>query len=80
MNILKGSKITIEKIKPKFILFENNFHSLITGASIYQIKKILKNYKLYRLLPNDKIEIKSGVEIDSSINLFSNYLAILIEK
>ena len=75
-NILNGSLLTIQNINPKFILFENNFHSLLTGSSILKYKNILTNYKLYRLLPNSMIEIKSGIEIDASINVLSNYLAI----
>ncbi len=77
LNILEGGIQTLIKLKPKLLLFENNYHSLITGSSIYRIKKLLNNYKIYRLLPNSMIEIKTGIEIDSSINLFSNYLAIL---
>ena len=75
-NILSGSLFTIQNINPKFILFENNFHSLLTGSSVLKYKNILTNYRLYRLLPNSMIEIKSGIEIDSSINVLSNYLAI----
>ncbi len=76
LNILSGSLFTLKNIEPKFILFENNYHSLLTGNSILKFKNILPNYKLYRLLPNAMIEIKSGIEIDSSINVLANYLAI----
>ena len=78
-NVILGSFKTINKFKPKFIQFEMNSHNLFEGHTLYKFKKLLNNYKIYRLLP-----FRSGLlsvnEAFAENNIFHLSIYILIRK
>ena len=50
-EVLKGSKVFIDKFKPKYIQIEYNWHHLIKNVNLYQFSKLLPNYDVYRIMP-----------------------------
>ena len=50
-EVLKGARKTINKLNPKFIQFEMNWHFLFSGNNLFKISKEFNNYNFYRLLP-----------------------------
>ena len=51
LKVLKGGLNFIKKYKPEFIQIEMNYHYLFDGENLYQFKKILNNYEVYKILP-----------------------------
>tara|TARA_B100000073_G_scaffold344170_1_gene350430 strand:- start:687 stop:1478 length:792 start_codon:yes stop_codon:yes gene_type:complete len=53
-EVLVGAKKTIEKIKPKYIQIEYNWHHLFKNVNLYFFSQFLKNYNVYKILPFSK--------------------------
>lgn len=52
MNVIVGGLNLINRIKPKFIQIEFNWHQLLNNQSIYNFSQILKDYKIAQILPH----------------------------
>jgi FkbM family methyltransferase len=50
-NVILGAKNSINRFKPNFIQIEMNYHNLFNGENLYQFHKLLKDYKIYKILP-----------------------------
>jgi len=77
LDVLKGSKYMIDNDKVKFIQFE--FTQLNTTTRLYfkDFWELLANkYKIYRLLPNDLLEIKNYSPTGNEIFGYQNFVAI----
>ncbi len=77
MNVLKGSRNFISKIKPKFIQIEFNWHQLFTNNSLIDFSRELKNYEAFRIIPYGYPLIKVNPERpENNIYHLSNYVFI----
>ena len=50
-EVLKGAQKTINKLKPKYIQLEYNWHHLFKNVNLYYFSKNLKDYNTYKILP-----------------------------
>ena len=53
-EVLKGAQKTIDKLKPKYIQLEYNWHHLFKNVNLYHFSKSLKFYDTYKILPFSK--------------------------
>jgi len=77
LDVLKGANKMIESNKIKYIQFE--FTQLNTTTRIYfkDFWEVLsEKYKIYRLLPNDLLEIKIYDPTSNEIFGYQNFVAI----
>ena len=75
--VLKGGINFIKKYKPKFIQIEMNYHYLFKGENLYQFKKILNNYEVFKILPFNNGLIKIDVnKPENNIFHLSNFVFI----
>ncbi len=51
VEVLEGSKKTINKFKPKVVQIEFNTHQLLKETTLIKYKSFFKNYNTYRILP-----------------------------
>ena len=54
LEVLLGASKTIKKFKPNYIQIEYNWHHLIKNVNLYHFSKLLKNYEVFKILPNDE--------------------------
>ena len=59
LEVIKGAKELFEKIPPKYIQIEFNWHQMFKGQTLYNFSEYLKNYDLFQILPhgNDLIRV-----------------------
>jgi len=76
LEVLRGAKNTIGRLKPKFIQIENNWHQLFRNNSIFGFSSILPGYAIYRLLPYGGMTPVDSRSPLSNIFLFSNYIFV----
>ena len=75
LKVLKGGVNFIKKYKPKFIQIEMNYHYLFNGENLYQFKKILLNYEIFKILPFNNGLLKVDVNRpENNIFHLSNYV------
>ena len=74
-EVFEGAIKTFEKIKPKFIQIEFNWHQLFRNTSLLFFSRKLPDYKVYQLTYNNirKVDVK---EPYSNIYMFSNFVFI----
>jgi FkbM family methyltransferase len=76
-EVLVGAANTLVKYRPKFIQIEFNHHQLFRSQSIYSFSKILKNYKVFQILPyNHGLVIRDPKLAEANIFQFSNFVFI----
>lgn len=51
INVLIGGLNYIQKVAPKFIQLEINWHQLFVNSSLFSFSELLINYDVYKLLP-----------------------------
>lgn len=49
--VLLGARLVIERLRPRFIQVECNWHQLFGGTSLWQLYGLLPGYRCYQLLP-----------------------------
>lgn len=76
MSVFKGAKKLIASGNVRLIQFEFNIMNRHSRTFFLDFEKFLKNYTLYRLLPNGLIRISSDSILFSEIFLYQNILAI----
>ena len=81
LKVLKGGLNFIKKYKPEFIQIEMNYHYLFDGENLYQFKKILNNYEVYKILPfnNGLLKVDEN-RPENNIFHLSNFLFIKKKK
>lgn len=76
-EVLTGAENTINKMRPKFIQIEYNWHQLFTGHSLFNISKLLPEYILYQLLPHGKgLCRRDSRKPETNIYHYSNFVFI----
>lgn len=50
-SALLGAPLVIERLRPRFIQVECNWHHLFGGTSLWQLARLLPGYRCYQLLP-----------------------------
>ena len=77
MEVVKGGLNLINRVKPKFIQLEFNWHQLLNNQTIYQFSKILKGYKISQILPQGYPLVASDpLRPESNIFHLSNFVFI----
>ena len=81
LKVLKGGLNFIKKYKPEFIQIEMNYHYLFDGENLYQFKKILNNYEVYKILPfnNGLLKVDEN-RPENNIFHLSNFVFIKKKK
>ena len=75
LEVLEGAMNILNNLKPKFIQIEFNWHQLFKKVTIYNFSTILKNYRLFQLLPEGWVE-RSPKDPLANIFCFSNYVFV----
>tara|TARA_B100000579_G_C22780050_1_gene828758 strand:+ start:281 stop:1072 length:792 start_codon:yes stop_codon:yes gene_type:complete len=57
-EVLLGARKTIDKLRPKYIQIEYNWHHLFKNVNLYFFSEYLKNYDVYKILPFSKSLMK----------------------
>lgn len=76
-NVLRGGLNAIGQRKIKAIHFEFNEMNVASQVFFRNFWKILEGYRLYRLLPNEMMEIKEYKALWCEIYAYQNIVAIL---
>ena len=77
LEVIKGSKKTIESIKPKYIQLEFNVHQLFKNQTMYEFSKHLKKYVLFQILPFGNKLLKVNPEkAETNIFHLTNFVYI----
>ena len=76
LSVIKGANKTIAASKIKYIQFEFNEMNVISHSFLRDFIKLLPNYKFYRLLPNEMLEIKDYVPLYHELFAFQNIIAV----
>lgn len=71
-QVLRGARRVIETLRPKALQIEFNWHQIYTGATIYQLSRLLPEYQLFQLLP-DRIVSRDPAHPYSNIFQYSNF-------
>lgn len=79
LDILNGARETLSRNIIKIIHFEFNEMNIASRANFRDFWKLLDNYKLYRLLPQEMLEIESYNTLTCEIYAYQNIVAILKE-
>lgn len=76
-NVLLGAQILIATVKPRFVQIEYNLHQLLRNQSIYSISLLLREYKVYQLLPHGKGFFNVDPKCpESNIYHYSNFVFV----
>lgn len=75
-DVLLGAKEMIENGKVGIIQFEFNSNNVYTKTSMNDFQQFLKNYTLYRLMPDGLINLTEESYLVTEIYLFQNIVAI----
>ena len=78
-EVIQGALKTIRLFKPNYIQIENNWHNLIIGGrSMFEISKLLPQYKLFQILSHGKILVeRDASEPLTNIFQYSNFCFVL---
>lgn len=79
LEVLKGAVDTLAKRKIKAIHFEFNEMNIVSKVFFKDFWRALEGYRLYRLLPNEMLEIKNYSPLSCEIYAYQNIVAILEE-
>lgn len=79
LEVLKGAVRVISKRKVKAIHFEFNEMNVASRVFFKDFFLMLGGYKIYRLLPNEMLEIKKYSPLGCEIYAYQNIVAILEE-
>lgn len=74
-EVFEGAKNTFEKIKPKFIQIEFNWHQLFRLTSLHYFAEKLPSYNVYQLTYNGMRKVDPKFPY-SNFYLFSNFVFI----
>ena len=77
LQVLRGGASSLRQRKIKAIHFEFNEMNVASRAFFRDFWNILGDYRLYRLLPNEMIEIKKYKPLWCEIYAYQNIVAIL---
>lgn len=77
LAVLHGAKNAISSKKIKAIHFEFNAMNVSSRVYFRDFWRILRDYRIYRLLPNDMLEIKNYSPLGCEIFAYQNIVAIL---
>ena len=80
LEVLRGGAETLSSNKIKAIHFEFNEMNVSSRVYFRDFWKMLSRYKLYRLLPNEMLEIKNYDPLGCEIFAYQNIVAILEEQ
>ncbi len=75
LSVLKGASCLLTEGRVGIIHFEFNEMNVISGCFMREFSLMLKNYRLFRLLPNALLEIE-GMPVLTEIFGFQNVVAI----
>lgn len=79
-DVLSGAKRMLDQSRIKHIQFEFNANNIMSKTSIYDFKTLLKNYRIYRILPDGMIDISYESHLFTEIFCFQNLFAELKGK
>ena len=74
-EVLKGARHCIERIRPKYVQIEFNWHHLFSGDSLYDLSNKLPGYDMYQLLPESWVQ-RNPADPLSNIFGFSNFVFV----
>jgi len=77
LQVLKGSERALKAAKIKAIHFEFNEMNVASRCYFKDFWTLLENYKLYRLLPNEMLEIRRYSPLSCEVFAYQNIVAIL---
>jgi FkbM family methyltransferase len=77
LEVLKGAKQALLERKIKAIHFEFNSMNVISRSYFRDFWEILGDFKIYRLLPKEMIEIKNYNPLTCEVFAYQNIVAIL---
>lgn len=80
LEVLKGARDTLERGIIKAVHFEFNEMNVISRTYFRDFEKTLTGFRLYRLLPNEMLEIQKYNPLYCELFAFQNIVAILEEK
>lgn len=76
-EVLSGAQKAIEKLKPKFIHIEYNWHQLFRTQSLKSLSSLMPGYKAYQLLPYGEGLVLRDVDLpESNIYHYSNFVFV----
>ncbi|GAB3323552.1 FkbM family methyltransferase [Haliea atlantica] len=79
LEVLRGGAKSLSERKIKAIHFEFNEMNVSSKVFFRDFWRMLAGYKLYRLLPNEMLEIKNYSPLGCEIFAYQNIVAILDE-
>lgn len=79
LEVLRGGVNSLAERKIKAIHLEFNEMNVASRVFFRDFWKILKDYRIYRLLPNEMLEIKRYDSLNCEIFAYQNIVAILKE-
>lgn len=74
-EVLLGSQGVLEKLSPKVVQIEYNWHQLFRSQSLYSLSLLLPNYQAYQMLPG-RLAKRDPRDPLSNIFYFSNFLFV----
>lgn len=77
LDVLKGAENLIKSKKIKYIQFEFNANNLISRTTLRDFEDLLKEYHLYRLIPNGFQPLNNEKMLFKEIYVFQNIFAEL---
>ncbi len=76
LSVIKGATKTIAASKINYIQIEFNEMNVISHTFLRDFMKLLPNYKFYRLLPTEMLEIDEYVPLYHELFAFQNIIAV----
>jgi FkbM family methyltransferase len=76
-EVLCGATETLARIRPRFIQIEYNWHQLFKNQSLFSISKLLDNYDVYQLLPENGGMSKVDARLpQNNVYQYSNFVFV----
>lgn len=77
LEVLLGARVTIERLRPRFIQIEYNWHQLFRGQSLYSLSRLLPGYVAYQMVPYGFGLVRRDVDRpESNIYHYSNFVFV----
>jgi FkbM family methyltransferase len=76
LSVIKGAAKTITASKINYIQIEFNEMNIISHTFLRDFIRLLPNYKFYRLLPTEMLEIKEYTPLYHELFAFQNIIAV----
>jgi len=76
LSVIKGASKTIAASKINYIQLEFNEMNIISHTFLRDFIRLLPNYKFYRLLPTEMLEIKEYTPLYHELFAFQNIIAV----